>query len=116
MSPSARPDRIAHRRRRPAVYRLCVRSFCAILLSGCATTSIAAQAPSDGAQDLRAAFAFLEDGKTTRDDVRAHLGPPSSEFKEGKIWTYSKLANGYHLVVVFGGDDTVATHEIVKVK
>jgi len=26
------------------------------------------------------------------------------------------LANGYHLVVVFGGDDTVATHEIVKVK
>lgn len=48
--------------------------------------------------------------------MRAHLGPPSSEFKEGKIWTYSKLANGYHLVVVFGGDDTVATHEIVKVK
>ena len=91
--------------------RVLVSALCLFPLVSCAekrfTNEVSAIQPS---------LTFLEDGKTTKEDLQAHLGRPSGEFNQGKIWTYSRLNVAYHLVVVFGDQDIVKTHRILKVK
>lgn len=84
---------------------------CVLLLLSCAH-----QQPTDDTTATHALLTFLEDGKTTKGDLRTNLGPPSGEFSQGKIWTYSGLNIPYHLVVVFGDQDVVKTHRVLKVK
>lgn len=99
------------------VSRVLAGTLCAVVLSACAEKSTLAKAtPTDGTSALHASLAFLEDGKTTKEDVRTRLGPPSGEFDQGKIWTYSRLDAAHHLVVVFGEQDLVKMHRIVKIK
>jgi hypothetical protein len=78
--------------------------------------SCAKKQPTDDLTALQVSLTFLEDGKTTKEDLRARLGPPSGEFNQGEIWTYSRLDVAYHLVVVFGDQDIVKTHRILKVR
>ena len=86
-------------------------TLCVLLFVSCANKQ-----PTDEVSTIQPSLTFLEDGKTTKEDLQAHLGPPSGEFNQGKIWTYSRLAVAYHLIVVFGDQDIVRTHRILKVK
>jgi hypothetical protein len=85
--------------------------LCILPLLSCAEKRII-----DEVSPIQASLTFLEDGKTTKKDLQAHLGPPSGEFNQGKIWTYSGLAVAHHLIVVFGDQDIVKTHRILKVR
>lgn len=78
--------------------------------------SCAYQQPTEGETATRALLTFLEEGKTTKEDLQTRLGPPSGEFNRGKIWTYSGLNATYLLVVVFGDQDIVKAHRVLKVK
>ncbi len=67
-------------------------------------------------------LAFLEDGKTDREEIVLRLGRPDSQFENGRIWIYGiyeKMLNEegqlevcielhfygeYHLVLVFDRD------------
>ncbi len=64
-------------------------------------------------------LAFLEDGKTDREEIVLRLGRPESQFENGRIWIYAMLLNEegklevrkeryfhwqYNLVLVFDGD------------
>ena len=98
---------------------------CVVLVAACAGVS---------RSDVQRLVAFVEDGRTTRADLREALGPPSREYLGGSIWTYSggwwlRLGDGtlryrvrsdedarYHLVVVFGENDVVRTHRIVALR
>ena len=88
-----------------------VGSVCVLLLVSCAKKQ-----PTDDLLTVQASLTFLEDGKTTKEGLRARLGPPSGEFNQGEIWTYSRLDVAYHLVVVFGDLDIVKTHRVLKVR
>lgn len=90
--------------------RVLVCAPCVLLLLSCAH-----QQPTEGETATHALLTFLEEGKTTKEDLRTRLGPPSGEFNRGKIWTYSGLHTTYHLVVVFGDQDIVKTHRVLKI-
>jgi hypothetical protein len=92
--------------------RVLVGAVCVLLLVSCAKK----QPTDDDVSAIQASLTFLEDGKTTKEDLRARLGPPSGEFNQGEIWTYSRLNVAYNLVVVFGDQDIVKTHRILKVR
>ena len=91
--------------------RVLVSAMCVLLLVSCAKKQT-----TDDVSAVQASLTFLEDGTTTKEDLRARLGSPSGEFNQGEIWTYSRLNVAYHLVVVFGDQDIVKTHRILKVK
>ena len=86
-------------------------SLCTLMWISCAK-----QQPTDEVRTLQTSLAFLENGKTTKERLRARLGPPTGEFNQGNIWTYNGLQDAYHLVVVFGEQDIVKTHRVLKVK
>ncbi len=88
-----------------------VGALCILLWVSCAKNQ-----PTDDVTALQTSLTFLEDGKTTKEGLRARLGPPSGEFDQGKIWTYRGLAIAYHLVVVFGEEDVVKMHRVLQVK
>lgn len=91
--------------------RFLVGALCLLALVSCAKKQ-----STDEVSVIQTSLTFLEDGKTTKENLQAHLGPPSGEFNQGKIWTYSRLAVAYHLIVVFGDQDIVKTHRILKVR
>lgn len=88
-------------------------------LAGCAPSLI-------GKKDL---IAFLDSGKTAREDVYLHLGAPSAAFEGTRILTYRldqddggyfvvRTHDGiggvrYSLVLVFDRDDMVQEHALV---
>jgi hypothetical protein len=90
--------------------RALVGVVCAVLLTGCAT------AATDNSATLQASPAFVENGRTTKDELRERLGQPSAEFDEGRIWTYRHLDAAYHLVVLFGEGGVVKKHRMVNVR
>ncbi len=73
-----------------------------------------------------------EEGVTTREDVRGRLGTPSSEFENGRIWTYHFRGGAgdalelkppglwwspsYNLILVFDSCDTLARHSFLRIK
>jgi hypothetical protein len=65
-----------------------------LMLAGCATPK-----PLRGRPDL---LNFLEDGKSTREEVLTTLGQPSGRFESERILTYQlgyePRNNGYYLV------------------
>jgi hypothetical protein len=96
----------------------------ALLVAACATQ------PSKGRRDL---FAFLQDGRSTRDIVYLQLGAPAREFESGRIasWRIGEDETGYflvpssasgwrgvryELVVVFATDNIVQRHSIVEIR
>jgi hypothetical protein len=91
--------------------RVLVGALCLLALLSCAKK----QSP-DEVSAIPTSLTFVEDGRTTKKDLQAHLGPPSGEFNQGKIWTYSRLAVAYHFIVLFGDQDIVKTHRILKVR
>ena len=91
--------------------RVLVGILCLLLLVSCAKKQ-----PANEMSAIQPSLTFLEDGKTTKEDLQAHLGPPSGKFNQGKIWTYSRLAVEYHLIVVFSDQDIVKTHRILEVR
>ena len=95
-----------------------------LLVVACATQ------PMQGRADL---LGFLQDGKSTREDLYLKLGPPSREFEKGRIvsWRLSKDEAGYflvssaatgwygaryELVVVFTTDNVVQRHSLVEIR
>ena len=91
--------------------RVLVGALCILPLVSCAEKRI-----TDQVSAIQPSLTFLEDGKTTKEDLQAHLCPPSGQFNQGKIWTYSRQAVAYHLIVLFGSQDIVKTHRILKVR
>ena len=102
------------------------------LLSGCVTPKITALGP----EAVRDGYLpFIEDGKTTREQVLLKLGVPSAQFEGGRILTYvlrlddddrlqvlqrhmhtstSQWRPGtYSRVVVFAADGVLARHSLV---
>lgn len=99
------------------------------LLTGCVT-------PPNARKDL---LAFLEPGRTTREEVLLKLGQPSGSFEQEKILTYRIGQYGeegyfivspkvfypgqsaswqnvhFSLVIVFDGQGRLRKHELVKV-
>ena len=70
---------------------------------------------------------FLEDGKTTKEEVESKLSVPFYEYKDGRIWTYTMLiteegsleanASGhYHLVLVFDENNILRKHSLLRFK
>jgi hypothetical protein len=86
--------------------------LCVLFLASCAGKP----KPTDDASAIQNSLAFVEDGKTTKEELRRRVGPPSDEFERGRIWTYSRLDVSYHLVVVFDDQNVATTHRIVKVR
>jgi hypothetical protein len=92
------------------------------VLAGCSTTPI-------GKRDL---LDFLQDGKTTREDVFLRLAEPSATFESGRILTYRmdedeggytiKGAKGvkwsakYSLVLSFDEKGILRRHALVRVQ
>jgi hypothetical protein len=76
---------------------------------------------------------FLQDGRSSREDVYLKFGPPAREFEKGRIvsWRLGKDEAGYllvssagagwygaryELVVVFAANDIVQRHSIVEIR
>ena len=81
-------------------------------------------------------IAFLEPGKTSREEVITEFGAPTSVFENERIFTYRMVltdrsglttsvgysaggphprsASGYHLVVVFDSNGIVARYRLLK--
>lgn len=92
------------------------------LLSACASTPI-------GKRDL---LDFLQDGKTTKEEVFLHLAEPSAMFEGGRIFTYrlnedeggytikgSKekgWSGKYSLVLSFDANGVLRRHALVRVQ
>jgi len=92
----------------------------ALSLTACASK------PPIGQADL---LAFLKSGETLRKEVKANLGSPDAEYAHGRILTFWLAADeaGYYrccaalgsvrqfsLVLVFGKDDLLLSHALVK--
>jgi len=76
-------------------------------------------------------LAFLEDGRTTRDDVEAVLGAPSGRFESGRILTFrldknfevvrstgSTVAHSHRYSLVLGFDDEgfLERHRLLRIR
>jgi len=72
---------------------------------------------------------FIEDGKTTKDDVLLKLGTPSRQFEDGMILTYhmtftreegfrvdSERQFIYNLVLVFDERNILQKHRMLKIQ
>lgn len=92
------------------------------LLSACASTPI-------GKHDL---LDFLQDGKTTKEEVFLHLAEPSSTYEDGRIFTYrlnedeggytikgakgTRWSGKYSLVLSFDANGVLRRHALVRVQ
>ncbi len=74
---------------------------------------------------------FLEDGKTTKEEVKSQLRNPRREYEDGQIWTYSmelkeeravrigtseSYAGHYTLVLVFDERNVLKRHSLLRYK
>ena len=105
--------------------------LCGMLAGGCV--------PSVSRDYVQSLAASIQDGRTTKAELQARLGPPSREYIRGKVWTYSGAwwllladdavrqqfatvilentdAVRYHLVVVFADGDVVRIHRVVNLR
>lgn len=72
---------------------------------------------------------FLEDGRTTKEEVRSKLSEYHGEYEDGRIWTYSMLLTKdeaarmgvsgahwgkYNLVLVFDERNVLKRHSLVR--
>ncbi len=68
---------------------------------------------------------FLEDGKTTKEEVESKFDVPFYEYKDGRIWTYTMLiteegsleedvGGNYHLVLVFDENNVLRKHSFLR--
>jgi len=101
---------------------------CTVLLTGCATV-VAQLEP----QLVSERLPFVQDGKTSKEEVFRSLGEPDNRYEGGRILTYTKCEDGHWvgnircspertntlmntLILVFGPDDVVERHSVVLVK
>jgi hypothetical protein len=94
------------------------------VLAGCATTNHVYN------KDL---LSFLEDGKTSRDEVLLKLGNPSSKFEGERIFTYKIGGDkekgyrvlypcprwegvGYSMILVFDENSILSKHSLIQVR
>ncbi len=72
---------------------------------------------------------FIEDGKTTKDEVLLKLGIPTGQFEDGRIFTYQMTFSGkegfrvdyektfqYNLVLVFDDRDILQKHQMLELR
>jgi hypothetical protein len=74
---------------------------------------------------------FLEDGKTTKEEVKSKLHDPRREYEDGQIWTYSmelkeeravrigtseSYAGHYALVLIFDERNVLKRHSLLRYK
>ena len=101
-----------------------------LLTAGCAAWTVA---PQDQ-QFVSERLPFLRDGKTSRKEVLSRLGTPDYRHEGGrilayKIWTCAMEeqrpliaetrcgdSGTYNLILVFGPDNLVERHSLVRVK
>jgi hypothetical protein len=86
---------------------------CTFLLTGCAT--VVAQLDP---QLVSERLPFVQDGKTSKEEVLRRLGKPDHRYEEGRILTYTILYSERmnNLIFVFGPDALVERHSVVLVK
>lgn len=107
------------------VRRTLVPLFSSLLLIACAHTELYV---NDIALQQKW-LPFLEDGKTTREEVKAKLHDPGMEYEDGRIWTYrlrleeegaerivvsKSLIGHYTLVLVFDERNILKRHSLVR--
>lgn len=80
---------------------------------------------------------FINDGNTTRDEMKQRLGEPSEVFKQGRIWIYflklkdaedanqdrlvacgagTRTCPDYQLVLSFADTDVVQKHSLIRIR
>jgi hypothetical protein len=102
----------------------------ALLVAGCAASTVA---PADP-QVVSGVLPYIRDGKTPRKDVVRRLGEPDYRHEGGRIVAYKMWmcameeqrpliaatrcgdAGTYNLILVFGPNNLVERHSLVRVK
>ena len=101
-----------------------------LLVAGCAASTVAPQDP----QVVSETLPFIRDGKTPRKEVISRLGQPDYRHEGGRILAYKmwmcavevqmplseeircRDPGTYNLILVFGPDNLVERHSLVRVK
>jgi len=102
----------------------------ALLFAGCAVSTVAPEDP----RVVSEALPFIRDGKTPRKEILSHLGEPDYRHEGGRIFAYKmwmcameetrpliaetrcREPGTYNLVLVFGPNNLVERHSMVRVK
>jgi hypothetical protein len=102
----------------------------ALLVAGCAISTVAPEDP----QVVSEILPFIRDGKTPRKEILSRLGEPDYRHEGGRILGYKmwmcameeqrpliaetrcRLPGAYNLVLVFGSNNLVERHSMVRVK
>lgn len=95
--------------------------LCVLLLTTCAHIRIADKSLE------KEWLPFIEDGRTTKDEVLSKLGKPTGQFEDGRIFTYQMTFSEkegfrvdynktfqYNLVLAFDGRNILQKHHILK--
>lgn len=101
-----------------------------LLVAGCAISTVA---PQD-TQVVSETLPFIRDGKTPRKEVLSRLGEPDYRHEGGRILAYKmwmcameeqrpliaetrcKESGAYNLILVFGPNNLLERHSLVRVK
>jgi hypothetical protein len=101
-----------------------------LLVAGCAASTVAPENP----QIVSERLPFIQDGKTPRKEVLSRLGEPDYRHEGGRILAYKlwmcameeqrpliaatrcRDAGAYNLVLVFGPNNLLERHSLVRVK
>ena len=102
----------------------------ALLVAGCAVSTVAPETQ----QVVNEALPFIRDGKTPRKEILSRLGEPDYRHEGGRILAYKmwmcameeqrpliaetrcREPGTYNLVLVFGPNNLVERHSMVRVK
>jgi hypothetical protein len=65
-------------------------AFILLVVAGCAVGCVTSPSKDDLSEPGVAArwFAWLQEGRTTRQELVSHLGPPTTSYENGRITTY----------------------------
>jgi hypothetical protein len=101
-----------------------------LLVAGCAASTVAPENP----QVVSGMLPFIQDGKTSKNEVFSRLGEPDYRHERGRIVAYSmsmcaveevvpfsdetrcREPGTYNLVLVFGPHNIVEQHSLVRVR
>ncbi len=102
----------------------------ALLVAGCAASTVAPEDP----QVVSGVLPFIRDGKTPRKEILSRLGEPDYRHEGGRILAYKmwmcameeqrpliavtrcRDPGTYNLILVFGPNNLVERHSMVRVK
>ena len=104
--------------------------FTVLLVAGCAASTVAPQDP----QVVSETLPYIRDGKTPKKEVLSRLGTPDYRHEGGRILAYKmwmcaveeqvplkeeircRETGAYNLILVFGPNNLLERHSLVRVK